>query len=116
MKRRSLAYSVFLGVRVPDYEIERRLWINEHYEGSYLFQNSIVLEIVQPEKKGEKWKINYSWQNQGFNDADSEIDPKRLRGGKVEVSIPFDSETTPGVRGKLRFVISAWNADAVMRE
>lgn len=114
--RRSLAYSMSLGVRVPDYEIDRKLWVNEHYEGGYLFRNSIVLEMVPPEVKGEKWKIHYAWQNQGSSAADTEIDPKSLRGGKVEVRVPFDSTTTPGIRGSLRFVVSVWNPDAVMEE
>ena len=48
--------------------------------------------------------------------ADTEIDARRIRGGKVEVSVPFDSSTTPGIRGRLRFVVSAWNPDSVMDE
>jgi hypothetical protein len=48
-----------LGVRVPDYEIDRKLWIKEHYESGYLYRDAIVLEIVPPEAKGGKWKINY---------------------------------------------------------
>jgi hypothetical protein len=114
--RRSLAYSISLGVRVPDYEIDRKLWINEHYEGGYLFRNAIVLEMVPPEGKAEKWKVNYAWQNQGSSAADTEIDPKSIKGGKVEVRVPFDSTTTPGISGKLRFVVSAWNPDAVLEE
>lgn len=114
--RRSLAYSMSLGIRVPDYEIDRKLWVNEHYEGGYLFRNSIVLEMVPPEIKGEKWKVNFAWQDQGTSAADTEIDAKSIRSGKVEVRIPFDSATTPGIKGKIRFVVSAWNPDAVMHE
>ncbi len=115
-KRNSLAYSMALGVRVPDYEIDRKLWVNEHYEGGYLFRNSIVLEMVPPAAEGDKWKVHYAWQDQGMSAADTEIDTKSLKGGKVDVRIPFDSITTPGIRGTLRFVISAWNPDALMEE
>ncbi|UUZ70078.1 hypothetical protein LP416_13305 [Polaromonas sp. P2-4] len=114
--RPSLAYSMSLGVRVPDYEIDRKLWIDEHYEGGYLFRNSIILEMGPPEAKGEKWQVNYAWQNQGMSAANTEIDAKSIKSGKVEVRIPFDSTTTPGIRGKLRFVVSAWNPDAAMNE
>ena len=122
-KRPSLAYSVYLGIRVPDYEIDRKLWVNEHYEGSYLFRNSIVLEMVPPSEKETEWKVKYSWQDTGFSLADEKIDAKAIRGGKVEVVIPFYSKSspeinaklsTPGIRGKLRFMVSAWNPDAVM--
>ncbi len=115
-QRRSLAYSLALGVRVPDYEIDRKLWINEHYEGGYLFRNALILEMVPPAAKGEKWQVSYAWQNQGSSNADTGIDAKSIRGGKVEVRIPFDSQTTPGIRGRLRFVVTVWNADAVLTE
>jgi len=105
-----------LGIRVPDYEIERKLWVNEHYEGSYLFRNSIVLEMVPPTVKGEKWIVHYAWQNQGSSAADTTIDAKSIKSGKVEVRIPFKSSTVPGICGNLRFVVSAWNPDAVMDE
>ena len=124
-KRPSLAYSVYLGIRVPDYEIDRKLWVNEHYEGSYLFRNSIVLEMVPPSEKETEWKVKYGWQDTGFSVADEKIDAKAIRGGKVEVVIPFYSKSspeinaklsTPGISGKLRFVVSEWNPDAVMNE
>ena len=115
-QRRSLAYSLALGVRVPDYEIDRKLWINEHYEGGYLFRNALILEMVPPAAKGEKWQVSYAWQNQGSSNADTGIDAKSIRGGKVEVRIPFDSQTTPGISGRLRFVVTAWNADAAQTE
>lgn len=113
-RRRSLAYRLDLGIRVPDYEIEKKLWVNEHFEGSYLFRNSIALEMVPPTDKVKEWKVKYGWQDQGFSQADENIDPQALKGGKVEVVIPFDSKTSPGLSGKLKLVVSAWNVDAVM--
>lgn len=111
--RPTLAYSVTLGVRVPDYEIEKKLWFDQHYEGGYLFRDSVVVELVPPqnqesEDEGE-WTVKYAWQGKAVSVADTPISPKALSKGRVEVSLPFASETTPGVRGKLRFVLSAWN-------
>lgn len=111
-RRRSLAYSMTLGVRVPDYEIDRKLWVNEHYEGGYLFRNAIILEMVPPRDEGEKWKVQYAWQDTALHPATEEVDTKALRGGRVEVRIPFDSKTTPGIAGTLRIVLSEWNPDA----
>ena len=115
-RRKSLAYSVTLGVRVPDYEIDRKLWVNKHYEGGYLFRDAVVIEMIPPETPGLKWKVTYAWQGQGLSPADTEIDAKSIKGGKVEVRINFDSLTTPGISGQLRFVVSEWNPDAVMDE
>lgn len=116
--RRSLSYSMTLGVRVPDYEIERKLWINEHYEGGYLFRNSLILDLTPPLQAGGKWKISYAWQDAGVAAAHTEIDAKKISGEEVEIAIPFDSHTVaadgsrrpsvPGIRGKVRLRISAW--------
>ncbi len=115
-RRASLAYSLTLGVRVPDYEIEGRLWTSEHYEGGYLFRNSIVVEMTPPDAAGGDWTVSYAWQGHGSSKASKRVDAKALRDEKVEVRIPFDSGTTPGVSGALRFVVSAWNPDARMTE
>jgi hypothetical protein len=119
-KRRSLAYSMTLGVRAPDYEIERRLWANEHYEGSYLFRDAIVLEMFRPTRPGELWKVKYSWQGSGMVAAEHSVDVKPLDNTRVEVAVDFDSHTLdaqgkrrpafPGIKGRLRFVVSEWNA------
>ncbi len=107
-------------IRVPDYEIERRLWVNEHYEGGYLYRNSIILEMVPPRSAREKWKVTCAWQDSGVAAATTEVDAEQLLNNSVEVAIDFESHTTgadgkpcptnPGVKGKLRFVIAAWNA------
>jgi hypothetical protein len=109
--RPSLAYSVTLGVRVPDYEIERKLWLNEHYEGGYLFRDSVVIELVPPQTDGGNWEIRYDWQSDKLGQATTPVAAKALKSGKVEVPIAFSSDTTPGIRGVLRFVVSEWNTD-----
>lgn len=121
-KRRSLAYALTLGVRVPDYEIERRLWINEHYEGGYLFGNAVVVEMVPPRSETETWKIRYAWQGTGIAAATTELGVTMTQAGGAQVEIGFDSHTVdasgasvptrPGIKGKLRFVVSSWNAGA----
>lgn len=118
--RPSLAYSLTLGVKIPDYEIEKRFWFNEHFEGGYLFRNSLILEIVPPSDDTTPWKIKYSWQDSGFSSADIALNPNPLSGGECDVTIPVESMTldatgaqrpsTPGISGSLRFKIQSWNA------
>ena len=116
--RKTLAYSMTLGVRVPDYEIDRKLWVNEHYEGGYLFRDAVVLEMTPPDKPEENWKIAYAWQGTAVNLVTEEIAAKTLKGGKVEVKIPLPSadRAMPGIEGQVRFVVTAWNPDAAMDE
>ena len=121
--RDSLAYSMTLGIRVPDYEIERKLWVNEHYEGGYLFRNSIVLELTEPQRPGEPWVVKYGWQDAGVSsasiDATQDISAKQIKASSIDLGIDFESHTvssdgkklpsTPGIKGRLRFVISSWS-------
>ncbi len=107
-KRRSLAYSMTLGVRVPDYEVERKFWPDGHYEGGYLFRDSVIIEMVPPTEDGAGWKVTFDWQSDKLIAATKPLTPTKVKGGKVELSVEFASETTPGISGQLRFIVSEW--------
>lgn len=109
--RASLAYSLTLGVRVPDYEIERKLWVNEHYEGGYLFHDSVVIELVPPQTDDGDWVVHYDWQSDNLGKASTPLSTKALKKGKLELPIAFESTTTPGIKGTLRFIASEWNME-----
>jgi hypothetical protein len=108
--RRSLAYSMTLGVRVPDYEVERRIWLNEHYEGGYLFRDSVVIEIFPPTSGGEQWTVMHDWQSVNPGKATKPLDAIPIPDGKLAFSLGFDNGKKPGMRGKVRFVASEWNS------
>jgi hypothetical protein len=107
--RPSLAYSVTLGVRVPDYEVDQKFWADKHYEGGYLFRDSVIVEITLPGEGNTDWRITYDWQSDNLGQTSKPLSPKALKSGKVELTIPFTSKTIPGISGKLRFVVSRWN-------
>lgn len=112
---KTLSYSVSLAVRVPDYEVEKQFWPDRHYEGGYLYRDSVVIELKPPARSGGDWQIFYNWQSRDVGQATIPIPAEKLK-GKVEISIPFATtdETpprSPGVTGKLRFVISLWNKE-----
>ena len=114
-KRATLAYSLSFGVRAPDYEVERKFWPDRHYEGEYLFRDSIVIEMKPPEDEEGDWEVQYDWQSDNVGQASTPVSTKALKQGKVEVTIPFatgdvSAPRSPGIAGKLRFVISPWNA------
>lgn len=109
-QRFSLAYSVTLGVRVPDYEIEAKFWPDKHYEGGYLYRDSVVIELFQPQAPEDDWRIVYDWQSDNLGKASKPLNFKELNDGKMVLPIPFESSTTPGIKGNLRFIVSGWNA------
>ncbi|HEX5097013.1 MAG TPA: hypothetical protein VFX21_13395 [Acidimicrobiia bacterium] len=107
-KRKSLAYQVTIGIRVPDWEVDRALWFDKHYEGGYLFRDALLIELEPPTKTGG-WKVKHAWQGTAVNQQMTTVPVQGLDKGRVEVVVPFDSKATPGVAGALRFVLSAWN-------
>jgi hypothetical protein len=118
-ERKSLSCSLRLGMRAPDYEIEKRLWINEHYEGGYLFQDTVVVSVVPPDHGAGTWAVACAWQGSGIAEPTNALLVKPLLDGRVQVEIPFDScavnslgsrqPSSPGVRGKIRLVFESWN-------
>jgi hypothetical protein len=105
----TLSYAVTLSVRIPDYEIDRKLWVNTHYEGGYLFRNSLVVSLTPPQGTATAWTVTYGWQDKGVKPATSEIAASDIGAGRVSIKIPVDSESAPGIKGTLRFVIAGWN-------
>ena len=106
---------------MPDYEIDRKLWLNEHFEGGYLFRQRPGAGDGAPVSDDKPWKVKFSWQDAGYSLADTGLTPTQLATGAVEAraldSVSADANgklqpTRPGVRGTLRFVIEAWNPGA----
>jgi hypothetical protein len=118
---KSLAYAMTLGIRVPDYEIDKKFWINEHYEGAYLFRNALVVEIFEPKTPGDDPQVMYSWQDSGVQGPKQKADFIPQIDGSLHIKIPFESAqasetspekpTTPGVKGNVLLKISRWNTE-----
>lgn len=109
--RPSLAYSLTFGVRVPDYEVAGRLWLKEHYEGAFLFRDTIIIELFPPATDKDSFSVKTGWQSVTPSKAETPGELKPLGDGKVEFSVEFNSEHRPGVRGRLVFVASEWNEE-----
>jgi len=119
----SLAYAMSLGIRVPDYEIDRKFWINEHYEGAYLFRNALVVEIFGGTTPGDTTQVTYSWQDSGVSGPKQVATLVPQADGSHAIMIPFDSTiasptspetpTTPGIKGHVVLKVRRWNADLV---
>ncbi len=107
----SIAYSVTLGIRVPDYEVERKFWANGHYEGGYLFRDSVAIKVEGPQSQnGSPAAVTYDWQSRNPGRATTSLWQGSVpASGKLELRIPFGDIKAPGIAGQLRFMISRWN-------
>jgi len=118
-RRPTLAYSLTLAVRVPDYEVNKKFWANRHYEGENLFRDSIVVEMTPPADDKGRWKVTYNWQRHDVGQSSLQVPAEaieKVEHGGVELTFPFATgdatpPRSPGIAGNLRFVISKWNDD-----
>ena len=110
---RTLSYSMDLRVRVPDYEKNNAFWPNQHYEGSYLFRDSLIVTLEPPLAEGGEWTVKYGWESQQVGLATQTVtkDHQALLGGALRLEIDFGAtDAKPGIAGKVVLVASAWNA------
>lgn len=111
-----LAYSLTLGVRVPDYEIDKRFWPNSHYEGSYLYRDTVIIQLERPSDGGDQWTIRYAWQNTGMNTSTIPLQASELDGSGIQVLLPIDSDVhgnpdAAAIKGQVRLMVSTWNPE-----
>lgn len=118
-ERNTLAYSLTLRARVPDYEIERRFWRDRHYEGSHLFDDTLAVEISIPDSDVEPWIVTHDWQSDNVGQSSTPVPRQQLRerNGVLEIRVPFwtndaSPPRSPGIAGQLRFIATAWNRAA----
>ena len=98
-----------LGIRVPDYEIDRKLWLNDHFEGGYVFRDYVIVELM-PSQGESPWQVRYDWQQDG-----KQAEPWRDLSIEESFGRILRSDSTrpreiPGARGSVRFVMRAWNS------
>lgn len=114
----TLSYAMELSVRVPDYEVDKRFWPNEHYEGSALFSDQLVLVMTPPDAAGGRWQLRHGWASRGTHSADtteaSEVTAdasfEQLAGGAMRIAIDMPAPARPpGITGRVVLVASAWN-------
>ena len=107
---RTLSYAMDVRVRVPDYEKNNAFWPNQHYEGSYLFRDSLIVTLTPAAQPGGDWKVEYGWQSQSVGVADQSLSYTALKGGKLRIEIELPAPAVkPGIAGKVVLIASAWN-------
>ena len=108
-KRPVLSYALTLGVRVPDYEVDKKFWFDGHFEGGYLFRDTLIVELSPPQKANQDWIVKQGWQSNTVGVATTKVNFDTITEDRIEINVPFSTGSAPGITGQLRFVVSAWN-------
>ena len=107
--KRDVVYALTMNVRAPDYEVEKKFWPNEHFEGGYLFNDTLVIKLAPPTGGNADWTVKFDWQSAKPGQATKKLSYEKLQGGKMQMEVDFGSSKAPGIAGKVRFVVSAWS-------
>lgn len=117
--RGTLGFSIDLAVLVPDYTVDGRLWMDEHFEGGHLFRDKINLEAVPPQRGGV-WQLRYGLDSATPNRASRAAErldaralrkvatPDEIETGAIAFRIPVEQRTRPGMRGSLLLKARPW--------
>ena len=111
-KRSSLGFAVDLRVLVPDYEVDGFAFLDDHFEGGYLFRDRILIEATPPSEDKGQWSVRYGFESESpiatTTDAAVQKDPST---GGIQFEVPIIQPKPPGIKAKLRIKARPWNAE-----
>lgn len=98
----ALMFKISLGVRVPLFEINKKFWFDEHFEG-FMFEEQITVAI-----RSETIRYGLAQKN-GLGNAAHLAEETRANGERrVNVPVGTAKNARPGFQGWLEVVIDNW--------
>jgi pimeloyl-ACP methyl ester carboxylesterase len=107
-ERTSLGFCIDLGVLVPQYEVDHKLWFDDHYEGGYLFRDKVNLEAIPPANADASWTVNYGFDSRTPNQC-AEVAQTAASDSHREFRIPIRQDSRPGIKADLVLRARPWN-------
>ncbi len=108
-QRTSLGFSVDIAVQVPEYEVDRKLWLNDHYDGGYIFRDKLNIEALPPKQRNDKWRLRCGFDSEGANQTKPDPIEGDLNDHRYVFRIPIKSEAAPGIDAELVITTRPWN-------
>ena len=105
----SVCFAFDLKVLVPDYEVDGRIFMDQHFEGGYILRKFVLIKAVPDTACQSGWKIFYDYQDNNPGEAGVEVTDIENVGSGMTFSIPLKQEATPGFDGNLRILIKPWS-------
>jgi hypothetical protein len=106
-KINTLSYAMAFTAKVPDYEIAKRFWPDGHYEGADLFRDRAIVQVTSPDNPDGMgdWIVTYGWSKGPQQSKTINFGQQK----SVVVTLPFDNNSTPGIKGQLRMEVRPWS-------
>jgi hypothetical protein len=107
-RRPSLSFAADLCVRSPGYEVDGLLFLKDHYEGGYLYRDTVLLEATPPKAETVEWTFEYWFA--GARETGRRVAPiVEATEDALTFEIPIEQPQPPGIRARLRVRTSFWN-------
>src|SRR5829696_1612849 len=106
--RTSLSFAADLCVRSPGYEVDKLLFLKDHYEGGYLYRDTVLLEATPPAQATDAWKFEY-WFGSRHDSLRRDAPIVEQTDDSLTFEIPIVQPEPPGIRARLRVRTSYWN-------
>jgi hypothetical protein len=105
--RESLAFAVDLRVLVPDYLIDGFLFLDEHFEGGYVFCDQIEVVATPPATPKDSWDIAYTFKSKPKDSTKARL---AETGDGVTFEIPIEQPEHPSIKARLAVTARPWNS------
>jgi hypothetical protein len=111
---RSLSFAVDLRVLVPEYEANRKIWFDAHYEGGYIYRDRLFVLARPDAQKPGGWVIRHAFESQTPNPTEGTMAEvltvmPNPDGRGITFTVPIVKATAPGLDAVLRVVAIPWN-------
>ena len=110
---KSVSFAFDIKVLVPDYEVDRILFMKRHFEGGFIFRELILIEAFPDQSSPGGWRVKYGYQdiNPGKPGVEAELHPQSDGPASkgLAFAIPIEQKTRPGLCGTLRIQAQAWS-------
>lgn len=98
----ALMFNIDLGVRIPLFEINRKFWFNEHFEG-FMYQEQITLAI-----RDKTIRYGLSLKD-GFGNAPHSAEIIEENGQRrIGIELGTSVNARPGFQGQLELIVDDW--------
>ena len=110
----ALAFALEIAIEVPLFEVDRKFWFDEHFEGETLLNETVTVHV---HRKRDEAAIRYDLRTDaGIGNATKRVAlSRRDTDGRMHFAIPLGfkdglkNPPRPGFRGRLLLTVSPWN-------
>jgi hypothetical protein len=106
VKRRGpMGFTMDLGIMVPEYEVDRKWRLDQHFEGGYIFRDKINFDLSTT---GDTLVLKYGFDSKTPNRANKKLVALN-ENGVTKFQIPISRSSKPGISATLVIGASHWN-------